>query len=201
MDVTIGIPKRLGYLPLVVDVLRRTGILDIIDRALPKHPRSKVSTSECVAVIMCAVYSGHHDLWRMSDRLAQFDMPTIMGRPDFDLSQFTEERLAKALDQLFDKNLDMLMTTLAVHVIAAFHLNTEFMGFDTTSLVFFGSKDDDDITGLHDGTQPFPPPPRITFGYSKDHRPDLKQIMFGTLVSTDGGVPLFGGALDGNYSD
>jgi len=32
MDITIGIPKRLGYLPLVVDVLRRTGILDIIDR-------------------------------------------------------------------------------------------------------------------------------------------------------------------------
>ena len=32
MDVTIGIPKRLGYLPLVVDVLRRTGLLDIIDQ-------------------------------------------------------------------------------------------------------------------------------------------------------------------------
>ncbi len=201
MDVTIGIPKRLGYLPLVVDVLRRTGILDIIDRALPKHPRSVVSTSDCVSVMMCAVYSGHHDLWRMSDRLAQFDMPTIMRKTDFDLSRFTEERLAKSLDHLFGANLDMLMTSLAVHVIPAFRLNTDFLGFDTTSLVFFGCQDDDDITALHDGTQPFPAPPMITFGYSKDHRPDLKQIMFGTLVSTDGGVPLFGGALDGNASD
>ena len=57
---------------------------------------------------MCATYSGHHDLWRMSDRLAQFDMQTIMQRPNFDLSAFTEERLAKSLDQLYAKNPDML---------------------------------------------------------------------------------------------
>jgi transposase len=201
MDVTIGIPKRLGYLPLVVDVLRRTGLLDIIDQAVPKHPRSKVATSDCVAVMMCAIYSGHHDLWRMSDRLAQFDMPTIMQCADFDLSAFTEERLAKSLDQLYLKNPDMLMTTLAVQAISRFDLNTDFLNFDTTSLIFYGCEDDDDLTALHDATQPFPPPPMITFGHSKDHRPDLKQIMFGTLVTADGGIPIFGKALDGNASD
>jgi len=42
MDVTIGIPNRLGYLPLVVDVLRRTGLLDIIDQAVPKHHVAKL---------------------------------------------------------------------------------------------------------------------------------------------------------------
>lgn len=201
MDVTIGIPKRLGYLPLVIDVLRRTGILAIIDRVAPKHPRSKVSPSDCVAVMMCAIYSGHHDLWRMSDRLAQFDMATIMGKPDFDLSAFTEETLAKSLDRLFAENLDMLMTSMAVQAIPAFDLQTDFLNFDTTSLIFYGCEDEDDITALHDGTQPFPMPPRITFGHSKDRRPDLKQIMFGTLVTADGGVPLFGKALDGNASD
>jgi len=201
MDITIGIPRRLGYLPLVVDVLRRTGIIEIIDRALPKDPRSKVSTSDCVAVFMCAIYSGHHDLWRMSDRLGQFDMATIMRNPSFDLSAFTEERLAKCLDHLWAKNPDMLMTSLAIQAISAFRINTDFLHFDTTSLLFFGSQDDGDIGSLHDGTQPFPAPPLITFGHSKDHRPDLLQIMFGTLVSSDGGVPLFGRALDGNASD
>jgi transposase len=80
-------------------------------------------------------------------------------------------------------------------------LNTDFLNFDTTSLIFYGCEDDDDLTGLHDASQPFPAPPMITFGHSKDHRPDLKQIMFGTLVTADGGVPLFGKALDGNASD
>jgi hypothetical protein len=41
----------------------------------------------------------------------------------------------------------------------------------------------------------------VTHGYSKDHRGDLKQLMYGMLVSADGGVPVFGQVLDGNASD
>jgi len=41
----------------------------------------------------------------------------------------------------------------------------------------------------------------VTYGHSKDRRPDLKQIMYGMMMSGDGGVPVFGEALDGNTSD
>jgi len=44
------------------------------------------------------------------------------------------------------------------------------------------------------------PPVNITFGHPKEHRPDLKQIMFGVGVSSDG-LPLVGEILDGNTSD
>ena len=54
-DIEIGIPHRLGHLPLVMDVLRRTGLLDFLDRVIREDPRSKVSTSECVAVLLCGV--------------------------------------------------------------------------------------------------------------------------------------------------
>src|SRR5207244_10033624 len=42
---------------------------------------------------------------------------------------------------------------------------------------------------------------RITHGYSKDHRPDLKQAVLELLVSQDGGVPLVSKSWDGNTSD
>ena len=198
-EIEIGIPHRVCHLPLVMDVLRRTGLLSVVDQAVADDRRSKVSTSECVSVILCSVFVGHHDLWRMSDRLGPYDMATIMRDPDFRLSEFPEERLAKALDDLFRVGLDKMMTAVALQTIEQFRLGTDFLHFDTTSLSFFGAHERDDIGALSDGISP--PAPLVTYGYSKDHRPDLKQIMFGSLVSSDGGVPLFGQALDGNGSD
>ena len=41
----------------------------------------------------------------------------------------------------------------------------------------------------------------MTYGYSKDHRPDLKQAVLELMVSQDGGVPLLSKSWDGNTSD
>ena len=199
-DIEIGIPHRLAHLPLVVDVLRRTGLLNFLDGVIREDPRSKVSTSECVAVLLCGVMAGHHDLWRMADRLTPYDMATIMRDPGFLLSEFTEERLAKALDDLYDANLDKLMTHVALETVRQFRIGTDFLHFDTTSLVMWGAYEREDFAGSVGGgagNQAV----EVTYGYSKDRRGDLKQIMFGSLVSRDGGVPLYGKALDGNRSD
>jgi transposase len=134
----------------------------------------------------------------MADRLGPYDMATIMRDRGFCLAEFTEERLAKALDDLFSAGLDRLMTGIALQVIEQFNIGTDFLHFDTTSLSFFGAHESEEFGSHTDGSGQ---PPRVTYGYSKDHRPDLKQIMFGSLVSRDGGVPLYGKALDGNRSD
>ncbi len=196
--VSVGIPRRLGHLPLVMDVLRRTGLLDLIDHSIIDDPRSRVSTSECVSVMLCGVFVGHHDLWRMSERLAPYDMATVTQDPDFPLACFTEERLAKMLDDLYP-HIDRLMTAVALQATEQFRLGTDFLHFDTTSLSFFGAHEQEDFASFSAAI--VPTPPLITFGYSKDKRPDLKQVLFGTLVTSDGGVPLFGQALDGNGSD
>src|SRR6266511_3488038 len=39
------------------------------------------------------------------------------------------------------------------------------------------------------------------FGLKKDHRPDLKQIVFGVNVTSDGAVPLSHGIFSGNRTD
>lgn len=43
-------------------------------------------------------------------------------------------------------------------------------------------------------------PIRITNGFSKDKRPDLKQFVF-SLLCVEGNLPCHGGILDGNASD
>jgi len=196
MSFIIGTPQRLGHLPLVMDVYRRSGFPAVIDHGIKQDPRSHVCTSECVAVILCGVFVGAHSLWRLRERLAMYDMATIMQDASFDLERFPEERLAKALDQLFACGLDKIMTSIATQVLAQWRLQTDFLHFDTTTLSFYGAYEDEDTLPPGDV-----PPPRVTFGHSKAHRPDLKQVVFGSLVSSDGGVPLYGAIMDGNISD
>gem|GEM_PF-4341239 len=50
--------------------------------------------------------------------------------------------------------------------------------FDATSLSLYGEYNSDEEN------------PLVTFGYSKEHRPDLKQILFGMTVTQDGNVPI-----------
>ena len=55
-----------------------------------------------------------------------------------------------------------------------------------------------DATGAPRGGKPTPV---ITFGHSKDHRPDLKQLVFILTVAADGAVPIAYRLADGNTTD
>ena len=201
MKPKIGIILRLGHLPILMDFLRRSQLFEVIDKAIRDDPRCKVSTSECVAVLLCSVYSGAHDLWRVREHLSLYDMKTVMRDPEFNLDEFPEERLAKALDDLHEANLDKLMTAIAIQVIEQFRLNTEFLGFDTTSLSVYGAYEEEGLGVTPEQPTKRRPGPLVTYGHAKNNRGDLKQILFGTLMSTDGGIPLLGKALDGNQGD
>ena len=190
-------PLRLHHLPLLMDVIRRIKLIDVIDATVRHDSRSKVRTSECLAVILCAIFSGAHDLYGVRERLARYDMATIMQDPDFNIDEFTEERLAKAMDDIWNAGPDKLMFAIAAQVMTAFRLDTSYFHFDTTSLTCYGAYEDPDQSESGDGELP----PWVTYGHSKDKRPDLKQIMYGTLVCADGGIPVFGEVLDGNRSD
>jgi len=78
---------------------------------------------------------------------------------------------------------------LAIHIIKQFELDTRRIHHDTTTVAFHGRYD-----GSVDE-------PRITRGHSKDHRPDLKQLVFGLNVTADGAVPVSHEVHSGNRTD
>ena len=68
----------------------------------------------------------------------------------------------------------------------------------TPTLSFYGAYEREDMGAMGDGINPSP---KVTYGHSKAKRPNLKQVVFGTLMTADGGVPLMGKVMDGNLSD
>ena len=115
-----------------MDVIRRIRLLNVISTVVTDDPRSKVTTGDCLAVMLYAIYSGAHDLYGVRERLSRFDMATIMQDPDFSIDEFPEERLAKAMDDIWKAGPEKLMFAIASQVIAAFRLDTSYFHFDTT---------------------------------------------------------------------
>ena len=83
--------------PWILVAIVEIPAVHIIDKAIVDDRRCKVSTSECVAVIMCGVFLGHHDLWRMADRLSPYDMATIMGGIEFNFGSLGPQWTLRAL--------------------------------------------------------------------------------------------------------
>jgi len=82
---------------------------------------------------------------------------------------------------------------VALRAVKLFDLDTGHVHHDTTSRSVYG---DYDLYGEESHDQPFV----ITFGFSKDHRPDLKQLVH-SLLCVDEGIPIYSKCENGNESD
>jgi transposase len=84
--------------------------------------------------------------------------------------------------------MDVTCCSVALSVCQQEGIDLRFSSLDTTSFSLTGEYEpDSDEHGV-----------LVTYGYSKDHRPDLKQVILELMVSQDGGVPFMSKSHDGN---
>jgi transposase len=98
--------------------------------------------------------------------------------------------LGRALDRLFEADRASLMTALVVRAIKTFGLQTDQIHNDSTSVKFCGAYEHQKPRAL-----------QLRRGCSKDHRPDLKQLVYCLSVSADGAVPVHFKTYAGNQAD
>jgi transposase len=101
-----------------------------------------------------------------------------------------DDTLGRTLDWIYEHDVTTLFAGLALQARQRFEIKAQYLHVDTTSFSVSGeyaTKEEGD-----------PVPIAITYGYSRDHRQDLKQWMLALATTHDGDVPMF---LDGNSSD
>jgi transposase len=104
---------------------------------------------------------------------------------------FNRFKLGRTLDEVNVYGCDLLFSEMALAVCQHEVIDQRFSHLDTTSFSLTGDYvPESDQQAI-----------AITPGYSKDHRPDLKQAVLELMVSQDGGVPLVSKTWDGNASD
>jgi len=190
------ISRRLGALPLVNHFLARAGVPALLGRYLPaEDARYRLAPATAIGLVVLNLLAGREPLYGLGEWAARYE-PATLGLAGGDVEQINDDRVGRALERLFDADRASLLTELMLGVIAEFGIDTTELHNDSTSVSVSGVYRS--ATGTPRGGKPTPV---VTFGHSKDHRPDLKQLVWILTVAADGAVPIAYRLADGNTTD
>ena len=183
--------ERLDHLGVVASVIKDLGIIAMIDARVPPHDQEEITTGEAIAgMIVNGLGFANRPLSLTPQFFANKPLD-LLFRPGVRADLFNRFKLGRSLDEVSSYGCDLLFSELALAVCAQEGIEQRFNHLDTTSFSLTGAYiPDSDEHAI-----------AMTHGYSKDHRPDLKQAVLELMVSQDGGVPLLSKSWDGNTSD
>ena len=187
------VSEHLGHLGLVAGVINDLGIIDKIDSRLElqEHKGGIVSYGRRVAAMVI------NGLGFMNSRLSMTshyfkDKPVaqLLG-DEITAEHLNDDCLGRALDKIAEYGVTKLYSEISFEIAKEKNLLSQRMHMDTTSFSLTGRYD----VEIEDSS------PVPTYGYSKDHRPDLKQVMMSLIQNGEANIPLWMEPLDGNTSD
>ena len=190
------VSQRLGALPLVEHFLDRAGLPALLGRYLPAgDARVRLAPATAVRLVVTNLLVGREPLYALGQWAAPF-APRLLGLAPGEVDAVNDDRVGRAFEALFDADRASLLTELILAVVAEFGVEVAELHNDSTSVSVSGVYRD--ATGTPRGGKATPV---ITFGHSKDHRPDLKQLVWILTVAADGAVPIAYRLADGNTND
>jgi transposase len=184
----------LAHLGLVAGMFEELGITEVIDRATQQDPEMRIVTAGHAVKAM--VLNGLGFLNQQLYLVPHFFQNKPIARliaPGIQASHLNDDPLGRALDTLYDFGVTALYCLIAATAATRLGLTRLFSHLDTTSFHV-------------DGRYNSPQPPdeqvvHITPGYSRDHRPDLNQVMLELVVEHQAGIPVLMQPLSGNSHD
>jgi transposase len=183
--------ERLDHLGLLASVINDLGLVSLIDARLKPNDQEAITPGEAVkGMILNGLGFANRPL-SLSPQFFANKPLDLLFRPDVKAEMLNRFKLGRTLDEVNTYGSDLLFSEIALVVCRQEAIDQRFNHLDTTSFSLTGDYvPESDQQAI-----------AITHGYSKDHRPDLKQAVLELMVSQDGGVPLVSKTWDGNASD
>ena len=188
---------QIGVLPLVNRLLERMRLRQILSEHLPADDRRmELSTVSALLVLIRNVFASRQPVYGVAEWAVQF-APDLLELEPAELTLLHDDRLGRALDRLFDGVGPELVLAVVRHVVQEFQLNLDELHNDSTTISFYGAYEDAQQEDQQRGRATC----AVTWGHSKDHRPDLKQLLYILTITEDGGVPVYFTTASGNQAD
>jgi transposase len=190
------VSRTLGGLPIITAVLDRLGLPALLAGALPAaDARIKLAPAVAIRLVVTNLVLGREPLYGLGEWAARYD-PALLGLSVAEVGVLNDDRVGRALESLFDADRASLLTAVVLRAVSEFNIDTSQLHNDSTSVSVHGVYRD--AVGTARGGKPTL---AITRGHSKDHRPDLKQLVWILTVAADGAVPIAHRLADGNTVD
>lgn len=184
----------LDHLGLVAGMFEELGIGEVLDQATQQDPEMRdLTVGEAVkAMVLNGLGFINHALY-LVPRFFHNKPTSRLISPRVIPAQLNDDALGRALDTLYKYGVTELYSLIAVRAAKRLGLAPTYVHLDTTSFHVDGRYNSDqapDEQVVH-----------ITRGYSRDHRPDLNQVMLELMVEHQAGIPILMKPLSGNSSD
>lgn len=185
-----GLKRRfVGGLPLLYRLTERIGLRALFERYVASHGNDQVPVVDTLMLLVYNLTLGKDPLYELQAWVDGLDGRAI-GYSDLAAEKFSDDRFGRALERLYKADRASLMTELVTTVVRTFALELARIHNDSTTVKACGEYPGRTASGL-----------ALKRGHSKDHRPDLKQLVFSLSVSADGAVPVHHKVYAGNRTD
>ena len=175
-----------GALPILDDLIRRMRLEEFLRAALPPEDRrTKLSPVKALLVLLRNLLVSREPIYGVGEWAARH-APDLLGLATAEIDRLNDDCVGRALDRLFLADVPSLVLAVAAHAVKEFDVCLDELHNDSTTVSFCGAYSSAAMEQRFLGR----PTLAITFGHNKDHRPDLKQLLFILTVTADGGVPL-----------
>jgi len=198
-------PLYLDSLGIIASLTKELKISDRIDKKLYNNDkRRKITPGKAVeAMILNTLGFSERALYLTPHFYKNKPVSLLLGKniKNEDLNAYT---LGHALDEIAEYGCSKLFSEVAYEIAIEKKLLNNINHVDTTTFSFHGNYNNnkaEDVENTEDDIETEPKKVNITYGYSKDKRPDLKQITLGMVMNSKINVPLWMESLDGNSSD
>src|SRR5713101_1625968 len=184
----------LDHLGLVAGMFDELGIGDIIDQATRQNPEMRdLTVGEAVKAMVLNGLGFVNQALYLVPKFFQNKPTSRLIAPRVAPEQLNDDALGRALDTLYAYGVTELYSLIAVTAAQRLGLCPRYAHLDSTSFHVDGRYNSDDEPSEH--------VVHITKGYSRDHRPDLNQVMLELIVEHQAGIPVLMKPLSGNSSD
>jgi transposase len=187
----------IGVLPILDRFFDRLRLKSILRDHLPrKDRRRRIATVTGLLLLLKNLLVSREPLYGIGEWAARH-VPALLGLCPAQLRSLNDDRVGRCLDRLFDADIPTLALAVVVHAVREFAVDLDELHNDSTTITFHGdyeSADQEQILRVRLRMA-------VTWGHNKDHRPDLKQLLYILTVTRDGAVPMQFRVQSGNATD
>jgi transposase len=184
----------LDHLGLVAGMFDELGIAEVLDQATQQNPEMRdLTVGEAVKAMVLNGLGFINQALYLVPRFFQKKPTSHLISPRVAPEQLNDDALGRVLDTLYTYGVTELYSLIAATAAQRLRLAPHFAHLDTTSFHVDGrynSEEEPDAQVVH-----------LTRGSSRDHRPDLNQVMLELIVEHQAGIPVLMKPLSGNSSD
>jgi len=194
--------KTIEHLGLVAGMVDELGIVECIDKLIEQdHTQRQVSIGQAVkAMILNGLGFANRRLYLSPHFFANKPTERLIA-PGVRPEHLHDDTLGKALDALHTFGVSELFTLLSQQAMTRLGLCASHGHLDTTSFHVDGSYNSDEYNSNKHNSDETEGVIHITHGYSRDHRPDLKQVVLELISEHSAGIPVLMKPLSGNQND